>query len=260
ENGVDVPWDTYKRAILQRFRNAFDDPLAELKNIRQVTTIEDYQNAFDKLVSKVDFLEEAYHFSKVQEAAIKANKQRYRTPLLPTAKFITNPNTYTPQSSVVVKQLPVPNTPLATKSAFNTSYPKRQLSQKEFQKRRSKNLCFYYDQKHVGKYKIYILIDSDGTHNFVETTTTKRMGCRISAIVPLQVDVVMGNAQVPAITGLIKEYDDVFVVLTSLPPKRCYDQKIPLRDGALAVNKRPYRHPPTQKYAIENMVKELLDS
>nr|GFA71753.1 hypothetical protein [Tanacetum cinerariifolium] len=57
ENGVDVPWDTYKRAILKRFGNAFDDPLAELKNIRQVTTIEDYQNAFDKLVSKVDFPE-----------------------------------------------------------------------------------------------------------------------------------------------------------------------------------------------------------
>ncbi|GKB76933.1 reverse transcriptase, partial [Tanacetum coccineum] len=360
-NEVDVPWDTYKRAILQRFRNAFDDPLAELKNIRQVTTIEDYQNAFDKLVSRVDLPE-------------------------------------------VVKQLPVPNTPLAAKSAFYNLYPKRQLSQKEFQERRAKNLCFYCDQKyvprhkcsgqmfawevlvdngndltedeyllseytkgprqeeteelieytpqislhalsgaphfqtmrvcgHVGKYKIHILIDSGSTHNFVDTTTTKRMGCKISAIVPLQVDVADGNktlstlvckqftwqlqsetfvsdvisvplggcemvlgvqwlatlgrkiappvaelssmmlcvyplpvlsmlhaqesAQVPAITGLIEEYDDVFAVPTSLPPERCYDHKILLREGALPVHIRPYRHPLTQKDVIENMLNAL---
>nr|GEZ08286.1 hypothetical protein [Tanacetum cinerariifolium] len=35
------------------------------------------------------------------------------------------------------------------KSSFNTPYPKRQLTQKEFQDRRAKNLCFYCDQKYI---------------------------------------------------------------------------------------------------------------
>ncbi|GKE27293.1 retrotransposable element Tf2 [Tanacetum coccineum] len=46
---------------------------------------------------------------------------------------------------------------------------------------------------HVGKYKIHILIDSGSTHNFIDTSTAKRIGCGISAIVPLQVDVADGN-------------------------------------------------------------------
>ncbi|GKC87848.1 hypothetical protein Tco_1148497, partial [Tanacetum coccineum] len=50
-----VPWGNYRAAILQRFGNAFDDPLAEIKNVRHVTTIKDYQNSFDKLISRVDF-------------------------------------------------------------------------------------------------------------------------------------------------------------------------------------------------------------
>ncbi|GKD58669.1 gypsy/ty3 retroelement polyprotein, partial [Tanacetum coccineum] len=192
ENGVDVPWETYKRAILQRFGNAFDDPMVELKNVRQVTTIEDYQNAFDKLISRV------------QEAAIKVNKQSYKAPLLPTPKFITNHNNYTPQTSAI--------------------------------ERRAKNLCFNYDQKYVPGHKcsgkmfalevlvdtsddatkedfllpdhatplqeeigelieIHILIDSDTTHNFVDTSTAKRMECRISATIPFQVDGADGGCE-----------------------------------------------------------------
>ncbi|GKF11360.1 putative mitochondrial protein, partial [Tanacetum coccineum] len=65
------------------------------------------------------------------------------------------------------------------------------------------------------------------------------------------------SAQVLAITSLIEVYDDVFAVPTSLPPERCYDHKIPLREGALPIHIRPYRHPSTQKDTIENMVKEL---
>nr|GEY76893.1 hypothetical protein [Tanacetum cinerariifolium] len=119
-------------------------------------------------------LSEAYHLSKIQEAAIKANKQRYITPLLPTPKFITNPNTYTPQSSAVVKQLLVPNIPLATKSAFNTPYPKDSCLKRSFKKeelrtcasimiRRVPHFQTMRVCRHVGKYKIYILIDSGET-------------------------------------------------------------------------------------------------
>ncbi|GJU67757.1 putative mitochondrial protein [Tanacetum coccineum] len=59
---------------------------------------------------------------------------------------------------------------------------------------------------------------------------------------------------------LLKEFEDVFVVLIELPPKRSCDHRIPLKDESTVVNIRPYRYPPNQKDVIETMVTELLDS
>ncbi|GJU66971.1 putative mitochondrial protein [Tanacetum coccineum] len=61
-------------------------------------------------------------------------------------------------------------------------------------------------------------------------------------------------------TIVVEEYEDVFAIPTELPPKRGHDHKIPLLEGAQLVNIRPYRHPPTQKYAIKGMVAEVLES
>nr|GEV44992.1 hypothetical protein [Tanacetum cinerariifolium] len=70
-----------------------------------------------------------------------------------------------------------------------------------------------------------------------------------------------GTKEVPAeISKLISQYHDVFAVPTTLPPMRPYDHKIPLKEGIIPITLRPYRHPPTQKHAIEVMVKELLDT
>ncbi|GKD04533.1 retrotransposon-related protein, partial [Tanacetum coccineum] len=45
-----------------------------------------------------------------------------------------------------------------------------------------------------------------------------------------------------------------------VPPIRAFDHKIVLKEGIKLIYSRPYRHPPTQKDAIEVMVKELLES
>ncbi|GJZ05358.1 transposon ty3-G gag-pol polyprotein [Tanacetum coccineum] len=55
-------------------------------------------------------------------------------------------------------------------------------------------------------------------------------------------------------------YQNLKIILTSLPPNRTHDHKISLKTGTQPINVRPYRHPPTQKDAIEVMVKELLDA
>ncbi|GJY19250.1 hypothetical protein Tco_0390741 [Tanacetum coccineum] len=60
--------------------------------------------------------------------------------------------------------------------------------------------------------------------------------------------------------SLLLEFDDVFFVPTLLPPNRSHDHRIYLKTGPQPINVRPYRHPPTQKDAIEVMVKELLDA
>ncbi|GKA61760.1 putative nucleotidyltransferase, ribonuclease H [Tanacetum coccineum] len=63
-----------------------------------------------------------------------------------------------------------------------------------------------------------------------------------------------------ALRKLLEEFKDVFALPTTLPPQRRYDHRIPLKDGSIPVNIRPYKHPPSQKDVIESMVQELLDS
>ncbi|GJR39964.1 putative mitochondrial protein [Tanacetum coccineum] len=61
-------------------------------------------------------------------------------------------------------------------------------------------------------------------------------------------------------TLLETKFQDVFAIPNTLPPHRSHDHKIILQEGAPPVNIRPYKHPPTQKDAIELMVKELLET
>ncbi|GKD67078.1 reverse transcriptase [Tanacetum coccineum] len=64
----------------------------------------------------------------------------------------------------------------------------------------------------------------------------------------------------PELQQVIAAYEDVFAIPTELPPRRYHDHKIPLVEGAQPVNVRPYKHPPSQKNAIEGMVAELLEA
>nr|GEZ29173.1 reverse transcriptase [Tanacetum cinerariifolium] len=57
-----------------------------------------------------------------------------------------------------------------------------------------------------------------------------------------------------------KNFKLVFDVPKELPPKRTHDHMIYLVPNTPPVNIRPYKHPPSQKDAIELMVKELLES
>nr|GEY44554.1 reverse transcriptase [Tanacetum cinerariifolium] len=62
------------------------------------------------------------------------------------------------------------------------------------------------------------------------------------------------------VEAVLKDFEPVFDVPKELPPKRTHDHMIPLVPNTHPDNIRPYKHPPTQKDAIELMVKELLDS
>ncbi|GJZ37219.1 hypothetical protein Tco_0583410 [Tanacetum coccineum] len=69
-----------------------------------------------------------------------------------------------------------------------------------------------------------------------------------------------GTTENQALEELLKEFYDVFSLHTILPPQRHHVHRIPLKEGATPVNIRPYKHPPSQKDAIESMVQEFLDS
>lgn len=64
---------------------------------------------------------------------------------------------------------------------------------------------------------------------------------------------------------MFSEYEDVFATPTTFPLKRQHDHQILLQTGMESVNIRPvntmpYRHPPIQMDAIEQMMKELLET
>ncbi|GJU10877.1 retrotransposable element Tf2 [Tanacetum coccineum] len=326
EMGGNVPWNNYRESILQRFDNAFDDSMTEIKNVRHVTTIEDYQNAFDKLISRVDLPVDqlvSFYIAGLQtEVELACSGQMF-----PLEVLVDN------GSDSIEEEFLLPDCsaqPIQNETWKLIEYtPQMSLHAlsgvPHFQTMR---VC-----GHVGKYRIHTLIDSGSTHNFVDTNTATKIGCRISAIFLLPVDVANGNKlfstlvckkftwqlqgeifetdvmlvplggckmvlggkkmpqpitelsslvlcvyhvselsmihasseknkeqQDPVIVQLLQNYEDVFDVPNILPPERAYDHKIVLKEGVVPVNVRPYRHPPTQKDAIESMVRELLES
>ncbi|GKE95612.1 hypothetical protein Tco_1580467 [Tanacetum coccineum] len=135
-----VPWLVYRGAIMQRFGNSFDDPLVELKNCKFETSLEDYQNAYDKLLSMIDISEEqAISFYMAHLLILSC--------LLELSRF----NTYTSGTTINSPKplaLPAPNERNKS-STSQTILLMRRLTQKELEETRAKNQCFYCDQKYT---------------------------------------------------------------------------------------------------------------
>jgi hypothetical protein len=64
----------------------------------------------------------------------------------------------------------------------------------------------------------------------------------------------------PEIAALLAEFADIFQEPKQLPPKRSVDHAISLIDESKSFNHRPYRLPFHQKNAMEELIKNMLDS
>ncbi|GKG24498.1 hypothetical protein Tco_0395126, partial [Tanacetum coccineum] len=62
-----------------------------------------------------------------------------------------------------------------------------------------------------------------------------------------------GSSMNTAIQGVLDDYKSVFEVPKELPPQRVHDHAIPLMPNTPPINIRPYRHPHSQKEAVELM-------
>ncbi|GKC41787.1 retrotransposable element Tf2 [Tanacetum coccineum] len=115
-------------------------------------------------------------------------------------------------------------------------------------------------------------VDADDSLEDMKThdiNMAKRLGCRIKTKCPLSVIVAEGR---PLVSELKMEfvYNQKKIALrgthktvvhwVDVATKRTHEHRIPLVDGVPPVNIRPYKYPPTQKDAIEAMVKELLEA
>jgi hypothetical protein len=61
-----------------------------------------------------------------------------------------------------------------------------------------------------------------------------------------------------AINTLLQIFRDIFQKPTGLAPAREIDHQIPLIQGAMPPNIRPYRMSHSQKNAVEQLIKEML--
>ncbi|WVZ14312.1 hypothetical protein V8G54_011878 [Vigna mungo] len=50
-------WESYTRILIDRFGEVGEDPMAELMRLRQKNFVEDYHDAFDRIVSQVELSE-----------------------------------------------------------------------------------------------------------------------------------------------------------------------------------------------------------
>ncbi|GJW59898.1 retrotransposable element Tf2 [Tanacetum coccineum] len=175
-HGEIVEWSLYESEILKRFGACYEDPMEELKNLKQDGSVANYQDQFKVLLGKVELsdqyaislflgglqtdiglvvkmfkpksLYDAYHLARMQEASKAAFAKRY-TPILDTPKTQFNKPSY-PKTQTT---LPLPATSSTKMVTTNTETPRRQLSRKEYEEKRATNLCFYYDQKYTPGHK-----------------------------------------------------------------------------------------------------------
>ncbi|KAG8386825.1 hypothetical protein BUALT_Bualt03G0189200 [Buddleja alternifolia] len=187
-------WEEYIKALHDRFGSVtFQDPMSELMNLRQVSSVKDYLDKFHELLNNVDLseayavscflarlkneivvqvrmfkpksLQEAVSLAKLQEQAFilaaKRNVGSFKhnstfqknTPLLPTP-----PQSYNSFSSTTTptfkNNLPPSTTPKPTG---------KRLTPQELEEKRAKGLCFLCDEKYsrehicIKKRQLYIL-------------------------------------------------------------------------------------------------------
>ncbi|GJX28482.1 hypothetical protein Tco_0236561 [Tanacetum coccineum] len=193
--GNNVTWPMYREAILQRFGLAYDDPLAKIKKLKQTGTVQQYIDAYDRLLYRVELQEEQtmsfftaglqsdielavrmfkpkslaelYGLCKLQESQLQLSKLKGKMPLLPTPRYnYTNHGVVNSPKPVA---LPTPNASWRNKSSTSNSNPfRKQLTQKELEEKRAKNLCFYCDQTYTPCYKCSIqvlLLDQEVGNN-----------------------------------------------------------------------------------------------
>lgn len=156
-----LSWNEYEEAVLKRFGPLNENPMAELKQLTYESSMSDYQNKFEKLITQVDITEsqsismflaglpasielnvrmfrpktlaDAFSLANLQEAV---RKQR-STPLLLTprnnANWNANRNVVNPNRATTTLAFPAPNTQYVNKvPAVVSNAPRKFLSKKEF--------------------------------------------------------------------------------------------------------------------------------
>ncbi|KAF2301132.1 hypothetical protein GH714_020360 [Hevea brasiliensis] len=176
-------WQEYVGSLRARFgKQGYDDPLAELKNLKQTHGLEEYLDTFDALYPKagvredqalsfflsglIDELQmpvkmfkpqtlaEAYALAKLQERTVAAIQSKPK----PAVKTYTSFTSLVNSTSNHKNNIPNPKDqpgllPTPNISKLPVTKKPQELTSKEFNEKRTKGLCFWCDEKFTPGHK-----------------------------------------------------------------------------------------------------------
>ncbi|KAM0057123.1 putative retrotransposon gag domain, aspartic peptidase domain superfamily [Helianthus debilis subsp. tardiflorus] len=160
--GEVVTWVELVEALKIRFGKLFDDPMTDLKNLKQISYVQEYHDKFDAIISRLQLpmeyalscfmagleeeiqlqvrmfnpknIQEAFCLAKLQEATNKAKRGRvgFKPPILPNPSNNKQPVSFSKTVGLDSKRNVIRKT----------------LTKSEMDERRSKGLCFNCDEKY----------------------------------------------------------------------------------------------------------------
>ncbi|XP_071713989.1 uncharacterized protein [Rutidosis leptorrhynchoides] len=220
----EVDWLLYEEAILKRFNTTIEDPLTYLKNLRQNGTVQAYYDAFELLLNKREIELQVRMFKP------KSLEDAYSLAKLQEDIIAATKRRYTP----LLQAPKVNSTAYGVRNNVYTPAATKSITVPPVHTQLALPTTPYNNQKSVNRRLTQKEMDEKRKH--ANPTIDEKVNL------------------------LLTQFDDIFATPTQLPPKRSHDHRIPLKDESQAINVRPYRHPPTQKNAIEEMVGELLNT
>ncbi|GJR87380.1 reverse transcriptase [Tanacetum coccineum] len=178
----DTDREVYEREVLKRFGAVFDDPLMELKKLKQDGTVKDYQEKFEELLNMVE-LDKKHAISLFLEGlkneimpGHKCAGQLFSLVVLPDEEeYEENCEEETEENKVVDEFEEIqPHISLNALTGINNFQTMRVLGT-------------------VGKHVVHILVDCGSTHNFLDKNVARKFRCQMRPTVPLPVIVADGN-------------------------------------------------------------------
>ncbi|KAH0781176.1 hypothetical protein KY290_000774 [Solanum tuberosum] len=169
-------WNDYVMALVERFGTDFDDPMEEIKKVKQVGSVKDYQAIFEKNLTRVNLsqenaiscflgglkpelnivvkitnpttLSQVYKSARMQEVFLYAIKQ-------PHSSLYSNYSGNSARRGVDqrVHNRPLLPTPGREGAPIHKGFQRRSSSPEEMNEKREKGLCFFCDEKYVMGHK-----------------------------------------------------------------------------------------------------------
>ncbi|GAU27517.1 hypothetical protein TSUD_147110 [Trifolium subterraneum] len=243
-------WTDYVVDVTQRFGEVFEDPLAELIQVKQTGSVQEYIDAFE--------------LAYTQGLCMYCDE-----PFTPGHQFKHK------RTQVIVMELDDDESILESneETAVNCSVGvDTQSEEMQLSLHALTGLPSYQTMKICGSHNqktLQILLDSGSTHNFLDLEVAKKLGCKLEPVPPMIVTAGGGNklhapfsdVTIPAeIKQLLHLYADLFENPQGLPPPRPgFDHKLPLKEGTTPFNIRPYRYASIQKDIVDGLVEEMLE-
>ncbi|KAF2283955.1 hypothetical protein GH714_017567 [Hevea brasiliensis] len=170
-----LDWGAYVGAITARFgSNAFEDPLADLRNLKQVSSLQDYLDAFDEIYPKAGIREDqalSFFLSGLVDELQMPKKQAY------VMQLITEENEEDEENEDKgVEGEMASDMQLSLNAMWGTQGT---------QIMRIKGEC--------GKRILHVLVDTGSTHNFLSTKMASKLKCELQKAAGISVEVANGQ-------------------------------------------------------------------